>query len=251
MLRLKVICVFICLVILPIVMIRPVAAAKTFELLTRAMEASGAKIEEYNMNAWVRLPSNLLHDEPSEIILQQVMEQLGVTSEQYQLTRRQNSKQNVIQAEVMMPNIHIVVSIQDILENFKKAESEVYLVINIEEKVAECAADIKTEEKITNIIKKFGASPKINTCLIGSINGKLRVGKWCDPLNNAFKVINAKLIDQFETEHFISYTGFTPQIDRSLQIGNQKINVNIAIRYNQYNDRTDVMIGSPMITKEY
>ena len=131
------------------------------------------------------------------------------------------------------------------------SEFEGYLVVNIEAKAAENHSISYMQEKVTRITSNFGPSPRINTCLIGWLDGKLRAGEWHKPLSDAFTVIEASIIDQLETEHFASYTGFTSEIPESLQAGDKKINLNMAMRYSQYDNRTYVTIGSPIITREY
>lgn len=87
--------------------------------------------------------------------------------------------------------------------------------------------------------------------MIGWLDGKLRDGEWQDVLQKALAVTHAKTVDQLETKTFASYTGYTPEIDQWLQIGDQRINLNMAVHYNQSDHRTYVTIASPVITREY
>ncbi|MBC8016841.1 MAG: YwmB family TATA-box binding protein, partial [Sporomusaceae bacterium] len=106
-------------------------------------------------------------------------------------------------------------------------------------------------EKITGIIEKFGSSPQISTCLIGWLDGKLIDGEEHRLLERAFMVIDARIINKINTEQFVSYTGFTSEITNWLQVADEKINLNIAMRYSPYDNRTYITIGSPIITQEY
>ena len=87
--------------------------------------------------------------------------------------------------------------------------------------------------------------------MIGWLDGKLKDREWCDALQSAFKAIDAQVIDKLQTQHFASYTGFSPGIINRIQVGDQKINLNMAMRYSQYDNRTYITIGSPIITREY
>lgn len=228
-----------------------VPAASSYEPLHAAMLATGAKVEEWTIHGWVKLPSAQLRDDQLEDIVQEVMRELGVSTVQYQLTRQQEKKYHVVQAEVISPTFHVLTVAQVISPGPSVEESEGYLVINIEAKDDENISVEQMQEKIKSITKKNGLSSQINTCLIGWLDGKLRDGEWCDFLQNAFEITHASTIDKLETEHFVSYTGFTPEIAEGLQIGDKFINLNIAMHYSQYDDRTYVTIGSPLITREY
>jgi hypothetical protein len=152
---------------------------------------------------------------------------------------------------VQSPTFHVLVIAQVAPIGFGKSETEGYLVVNVESKAAGNLSVRDMQEKIGRITKKFGDSPQISTCLIGWLDGKLRDGEWHEPLEKAFMVADAKIVDKLEAEHFASYTGFTPGITDWLQIGDKKINLNMAIRYSKYDNRTYITIGSPIITREY
>lgn len=249
--RFKLFFAIILLLILSLGMMSTVPAAGSGEPLSAAMEATGAQLEEFSINAWVKLPSDKLKDEQLQDIVQQVMNQLGVETHNYQLTHQQTNKQSIVQAEMISPTFHVLVMAQTISDRMSTLEREGYLVVNIEAKAAEDLSISHMQKKISIITKKIGPSPQISTCLIGWLDGKLRAGEWHKPLNDAFMVIDAKIVDKLTAEHFASYTGFTSEIAEWLQVGDKKINVNMAMRYSQYDNRTYVTIGSPIITREY
>ena len=237
--------------ILSLGMMRTVPAAVSGGPLRNAMEATGAKLEKFSVNAWVQLPSGKLNDDQLEDIVQQVMSQLGVNSQNYQLIHQQKDNKRIVQAEVLSENFHAQVIAQVVSSGISASKVEGYLVVNIEAKAKENISISLMQEKIARITNNFGHSPQINTCLIGWLDGKLGAGEWHKPLNDAFMVIDAISIDKLEAEHFASYTGFTSEIPESLQVGGKKINLNMAMRYSQYDNRTYVTIGSPIINQEY
>ncbi len=226
-------------------------AASPYEPLQAAMLATGARVEEWSLHGWVKLPNGQLTDDELEHIVQETITQLGTDTSQYQFIHQQRKKHHSIQAEMVSPRLRIVVLAQVISPSSAAGQSEGYLVINMEGKEDEIIGIKDMQEKIMYITKKNGHSPQISTCLIGWLDGKLRDGEWQDYLQNAFEIIHAKSIDQITTEHFVSYTGFTPEIAEGIQIGDQTINFNMAMHYSQYDDRTYIIIGSPIITREY
>jgi len=249
--RFKLFFAIIFLVILSLGMMRTVPAAGYGEPLGNAMEATGAKVEEYSVNAWVKLPSGKLNDDQLEDVVEQVMSQLGVNPQDYQLIHHQKNKHKIVQAEVINNNFHALVVAQAIPIGSNTAEFEGYLFVNIEAKVKENISISHMQEKIASITNNFGSTLQINTCLIGWLDGKLRTGEWHKLLSDAFISIDGVIIDKTEDEHFASYTGFTSEITDWLQVDGKKINLNMAMRYSPYDNRTYVTIGSPIITQEY
>ncbi len=121
----------------------------------------------------------------------------------------------------------------------------------MESLTTEYTSIILLQEKINRIVKKFGDSPRISTCLIGWLDGKLMDGESESMLKSAFLAIDGVIVDQLQQEQYVSVTGFSSAMQDYLQVGGIKININIAIRYSQYDNRTYVIVGSPIITREY
>jgi hypothetical protein len=241
----------IVILLLSLGMAKSVPAAGVNEPLTMAMEATGAQLEEFSINAWVKLPNGELSDDQLTELVRQVMEELGVTSQNYQLTQQQKNNQHSMQAEIVSPTFHALAVAQRVPGGIGALGNECYLVVTIEEKTATSFAVSRDQGEIRRIIKKFGSSPHISTCLIGWLNGKLRDGEQHDLLHKAFSVIDAKIINELEAERFVSYTGFASGITEWLRVDDEKINLNMAMRYSQYDNRTYVTVGSPIITREY
>lgn len=250
-LRLKLVFLITLILLLSLSMMKSVPATGVVEPLTMAMEATGAQVEEVSINAWVKLPNSQLNDEELTEVVQQVMRELEVKPLDYQLTQQQTDKQHSVQAEAISPNYHVLAIIRMIPSGLIVPAMEYYLAITIEEKAMMNSSVNRIQEAIRVIGKEFGSSPHINTCLIGWLNGTLRDGEQQDLLQKAFKIIDGKIIDKLESEHLISYTGFTSGIIEGLRVNDEKINLNMAMRYSQYDNRTYVTIGSPIITREY
>jgi len=227
------------------------APAASSEPLPAAMKATGAQLEEYSINAWVKLPQDHYSDEELQKVVVQVMEQLAMDSKNDEMIHQQKNKNRIVKAERIRSGDHVVVMAQVVPNQKNSAREEAYLVINMESLTKEYTSIILLQEKINRIVKKFGDSPRISTCLIGWLDGKLMDGESESMLKSAFLAIDGAIVDQLQQEQYVSVTGFSSAIQEYLQVGGKKININIAIRYSQYDNRTYVIVGSPIITREY
>ncbi len=225
-------------------------AAKANSPLRTAMHATGARPAEWSINGWVKLPSDELTDAQVEGIVEETMSELGCVKD-YKLKREESKQHKVLQAEGLVHGVQVITIVR-VVDNINNlGEKEGFLVINATSQAEGNDSIEKIQDQIYQIIKKNGPAPQITTCLIGWLDGKLKDREWCDALESAFKAIDAQVIDKLETQHFASYTGFSPGIINRIQVGDQKINLNMAMRYSQYDNRTYITIGSPIITREY
>ncbi len=227
------------------------APAASSEPLPAAMKATGAQLEEYSINAWVKLPEDHYSDEELEKVVGEVMEQLAVEFKRDEMIHQQRNKNRIVKAEYIRSGDHLVVMAQVVPSPQNSAREEAYLVINMESLTTEYNSMILLQEKINKIVKKIGDSPRISTCLIGWLDGKLMDGESESMLKSAIRAIDGVIVDELQQKQYVSVTGFSSAMQEYLQVGNKKININIAIRYSQYDNRTYVMIGSPIITREY
>ena len=104
---------------------------------------------------------------------------------------------------------------------------------------------------IENIFRAFGKTAEITTCVIGTIDGKLDSDYIEKYANKALKKFKGKVVERYTDPMITSYTVFTPYIDNYIFSLEKRVNLNLAIRYNEYENRTYIWIGTPIITTGY
>lgn len=224
------------------------------EQLGTAMAATGASLQEVSVNGWAKLPSAQLSDAQLKEIVQTCMAQLDIKPEDYKITANQTAQHSLIRADTVGAKFRAVaiaqvVHIKDPMTGERQAEA--YLVVNIDGASQSDLVIPDWRQKISAAINNFNGSPRITTCLVGWLDGKLKDEDLGNNLNKAFKAVDADVVDTLSSANFVSYTGYSPAIDESLQYDGKKVNLNMAMRYSPQDNRTYVIIGSPVITKEY
>ncbi|NLL81743.1 MAG: YwmB family TATA-box binding protein [Tissierellia bacterium] len=134
--------------------------------------------------------------------------------------------------------------------NVENEKSETYLYINL--------INNKQDNEINDIIltvkslfNKYEKNVEISTCIIGGINGKLSGEYVKNIFPKLLHNINGKIVDVYEDNELISYTAYTDKIEEYILAGEDRINLNIALRYNEYDNKTLIWIGTPIITSGY
>lgn len=106
-------------------------------------------------------------------------------------------------------------------------------------------------ERIESIFNKFSKSVEITTCIIGTIDGKLEEVDLKKNVTKTMKRIKGKVVEEYFDSSISSYTAFTPLIENFIFSGEKKANLNLAIRYSEYDNKTYIWIGTPIITTGY
>lgn len=104
---------------------------------------------------------------------------------------------------------------------------------------------------IENIFKEYNSFMEMTTSMLGYIDGNV----WNTGIERkalkALRKYKGETVESFRDINLLSYTAYTPYIVNNITIDKKKININLAIRYNDYEDRTFIWIGTPIITSGY
>jgi len=225
------------------------ALATVEDPLIYAMEATGATVQELTVHGWSKLPLHELNDDEMALIIRQAMGKMGFKDDQYEMSYNRSANHRQVKAEARSEQLNVVAMVQVLYPYWEKKGHEVYMIINIDKVKPEGGAGLQSS--ITKLIHDNGGSARVNTCLVGWLDGKLEEEEKVSKLNSAFKAVDAVVISSLSYPNLASYTGFTPLISETLMVGQDRVNINVAIRYSQYDNRTYVMVGSPVITREY
>lgn len=139
--------------------IHHVPASSSYEPLQAMMVATGARVEEWNIHAFVKLSPESLDSHHIKNLLQEVTGQLSIDPSAYEWHERERGAVYAIQAEALEATLHITISAQVFSSEVIDRSPEGYLVVNIEGKEDERISIKEMEEKIMNITKKKGSLP--------------------------------------------------------------------------------------------
>lgn len=225
-------------------------AASVFAPLNKAMEATGATTRQLGLNAWVELPRSDLTDEQMTEFVTYVMGRLGYGPGQYNLALSRSERHRVVRAEALVNRLHVVVLAQVVYPIWEQKASQAYLSVVVEAEAADGSA-AEWIDRVQDAVAGFGGTPRITTCLVGWLDGKLDKDEWVSRLHNASNMVNTVVSTTVIQPGYASISGFSPALPEGIKAGDKQVNVNMAIRYSPLDNRTYIIIGSPVIFGEY
>ncbi|WP_066506037.1 YwmB family TATA-box binding protein [Abyssisolibacter fermentans] len=106
-------------------------------------------------------------------------------------------------------------------------------------------------DKIMEIFLQFETQPLITTCITGTYTGELNMSRRYKTVFKALNSINAEAVEGLNDDSLISVSAYSPQIKNYIFSGNKKMNLNVAMRYSEYEDKTYIWMATPLITTGY
>ncbi|HOM02821.1 MAG TPA: YwmB family TATA-box binding protein [Acetivibrio sp.] len=106
-------------------------------------------------------------------------------------------------------------------------------------------------DDLINVFHKYKIESELNICMTGYFEGRMDYKDLNKISKKILKSAGAKKVNGIAENNLISVSAFAPGIDNSILVNGEKVNMNIAIRYNSYEDRTYIWLATPVITVEY
>lgn len=221
------------------------------EPLSTALAVTGARLHDFSINGWSELASKELSDDELTDLVEMAMRKLGIDGSNYKVTHNSSPRHRLVRAEARGDQFHAV-AIAQVMHSTQEnsALPEVYLVLNIEA-VSDFGPIDQWWQKVNTIIRQSGGQPRISTCLTGWFDGKLEQDERGKLLTKAYTALDGIIHDKIHYVNFSSFSGYSPKIADWLQVGDKRTNVNMAMRYSPYDNRTYILVGSPVITREH
>jgi len=223
-------------------------------ILAEAFEASGAKIVESNINVYSSSQDMFLGKDELTGIVKFLAAQMEVDFSRSEKEEHYEEGYNKI--ALIGNNVHgqSIVLIGHSMDFAYLEDEEEGVETNI-------VLDFSSEDNYENISKigrkakgavdRFIKGARVTSCIIGSFEDEISRDQMIEIINSILEEIGAKEVERAVCDGMISISGYTPRIGEHLKIGENRVNINIAMRYNSYERKTYIWIGSPVISLEY
>lgn len=108
----------------------------------------------------------------------------------------------------------------------------------------------ESRDLFAHVLSRLG-SPHMAITLEGTVPGQRSPAERAALVREAFSAVGATRVNGISTAHYLAAAGYTPAIAQADQLAGQPVNIQVAVTYNTYLHRTQIDIGSPLVTVTY
>ncbi|QZY55530.1 YwmB family TATA-box binding protein [Crassaminicella profunda] len=234
---------FIFMNLLCILSFHTVAMTKE-EGIIKTIKSTDAVVEEVNINAYVNMDKVFTNGSKAKKISLDLAEKLGVKKEKIEDT---STKENIQICLVGKGKDEETICIIIQSTEYEELE-ETNIVVDVIDHELDHLNDLS--KKIEEALTDFG-KPHLTSCITASYKGELTQVQKENIIEDIEKNMDAKEVESFRDEAMISITSFSSKIKNYTSYGGKKVNLHIALRYNSYEDKTNLWIGTPFISIGY
>ncbi|HHT63322.1 MAG: YwmB family TATA-box binding protein [Bacillota bacterium] len=144
--------------------------------------------------------------------------------------------------------ITVEIILQSLLD--KKSQDETYLIINMVDYRGPEFLDL-SKEQMRAAFEIFEQEPEINQLIIGYQKGKLEKKSYQNTISGIFASVGGRISGEIDEENYFSKTGYVPNIEEKLLVGRDEVNIQVAMAYDELENKTYIYIGSPLVYSDY
>jgi len=221
------------------------------QLFVEVLTSAGAELELMDIVDWTELNGEYMDFEQLEKYRNGILEIFEVKEKFFDVTKENSDMHRILSTRVLLDSdtyLHIILQSLRMPEEYE-IEPQTYLVVNVSGKNFDKYAEYG--QKVQEAVLSFGGETKITSCITGTFNGKLDEVKQEQILENIYACLKISDKQILKDEYAFSLMGYSPLFAKGIEIFNKSYNVNIAMRYNEEDDRTYIWLGTPVISLEY
>lgn len=246
-------------------------SSDTEDSMTTIFEKSGADILETNITTTLEVPYIVWSSEEIAGIKEDIIAQLNLQEkkeiliqDEYQLFYEDEATEDDSD-KLFIHEFSDIGMYQIIATNTnEKGDILTFKIYSADvqgEKTSYIIIDIIQNKRYKDIVDKSNQSQEIlgrygnmmETVInfTGTYNGKLSDADCKQKIDEIVNFVKGKIVEEVISESYISTTIYTPIIPQAIEYGDKKVNLHLAMRYNNYEDKTYLYIANPLITLGY
>ena len=240
------------------------------DTIIRVFEKSQADILEANINTSLEVPNTLWGEEEIDRIKEDIKEMLEVNGKKevlveedflYMNEKIEGNDKDILYIHEFSDDFSTQIIATNTNDNGDILAFKIYSAQVEDEKTSYIIIDIiqnkrykgivEKSKKNQEILKRYGNNIEVTMNLVGTYDKELSKVEGREKIQEILRETKGKKVEEVVEDTYISTTAYTPLIPQTIQYGNNKVNLQLAMRYNNYEDRTYLYIANPLITLTY
>ena len=229
------------------------------QFLETAFRSTGSQVNGYVVNNWSQVNNNFESLQQITSFVDKIGQELGVQNAKFlthqdtgttQTASNGHSDQNTSEVYGTWPD-STQITVTGSTFNFGNGQDETLLVIWARSKGSNLKQFEQDLSTIRNILDSEGVAPEISACIIGSQGARMSGGQAESLISEAFASVHAARVEGVTTSLFTSISGYSAMMPQYILTDGRKMNIQIGLHYDAVHHRTNVLVGSPIITVTY
>ncbi|HYF84404.1 MAG TPA: YwmB family TATA-box binding protein [Clostridia bacterium] len=225
----------------------PIRKLTEEEALITSFESTGAEVLESTISCWTKLNDKFLTTKQIEAEMAKIVKRINPDKATAVKNLESSDQLNKIVFYGSKGNKAYNIAIESAKQG---AGGETYIVADasMDKSYRDLAAE---RQNIANAIQVDEDSINFSSCIIGTYKGKLEERDAEKKSRIALQSINARKVEGIENEELKSISAFSSSVGGYIMSNQARVNVQLAIRYSSYDDKTYIWIGTPLIPMGY
>ncbi|MCL6627219.1 MAG: YwmB family TATA-box binding protein, partial [Alicyclobacillus shizuokensis] len=105
--------------------------------------------------------------------------------------------------------------------------------------------------RLRETAESTGGKAQISACIEGSLSARLIGAQQRQVIQQAYEAVHAARVEGVQSDLETSVSGYTPLAPTYILTDGRRMNLQVAVHYDAYHRRTDVLVGTPIILSTY
>ncbi len=224
-----------------------IVKVKNEELIIESFKETNSKLKSFNISYSGVVNDKFMGKSELEKISRDILEPIEFKEDYREVIEESKMTKISIYGQVK-DNQFITLVAYSYKDLNNKCKTSIYIDINENN---DYKRTVEITSKLSQILGKQNIKPKITTCIVGSYDGQLEDKYKKQILKKITSLTQSREVESLVNDDITSYSLYSKNIDNYIYSGRKKINLNIALRYDEYRDQTYIFIASPIITVGY
>ncbi|MCX7569533.1 YwmB family TATA-box binding protein [Tumebacillus sp. DT12] len=220
----------------------------TGEFLTRAFIASSADVEGYSIHNWSVVSKDYKSTDELKEMGQTLSKTLAVEGAQ-ESVKHQGDQNSYVLRGTWTNGSEVQLTLSSL--KFQDQAPQTVLAVRVERKTSDLTDYSASIQRVRDTALQLGTVPQISTCISGLLADKMEDGKTNELVETIFKKAKAKEIEGVRSDLVTSVSGYSPLTKDYIVTNGNKMNLQVAVHYDEKRGQTRVLVGSPIVTIEY
>lgn len=221
--------------------------ASVEDSLIKSIDSTKATVLQSAISAQAKINSNFMTEEQVTAEMADVIQIMNPDKSTVKISKENNDIVNKETLNAGAGGKNYSIAIESI-KTENGGETYVVMDVYIDGSYEGLSAE---RQKLSNYFTFQNVKPKISSCITGVYDGKLTENDMNAKISDAMASIKAKEVEGLNNDGLTSISAFSGNINSFVLSENKKVNIQIAMRYSSYDNKTYIWIGSPLIPIEY